>query len=138
MTRTSSPKIVPDDFWRGQLTNAVSFHTAARTLLDLHEAGQNTNPIIVQVVDAAIAYADAVTARYGNRVNQQDHQALGSLLRAVLGNRLPAPQLTNLRTILSERDAASYGIRVGTYDQALRLFERLEAFAAWAQAELAR
>jgi hypothetical protein len=38
-------------------------------LLELHESGQNTNPIMVQVVDATIAYADAITARRDNRIN---------------------------------------------------------------------
>ena len=138
MTRTGSSKTVPDDFWVGRLSNARSFHAAARLLLDLHEAGQNTNPIIAQVVDAAIAYADAVTARRGNRINQQDHQALAALLRTVLGNRLPAPQLAHLKTILGEKDAASYGVRPGTFAQAQRLLERLDDFAAWAEEELAR
>lgn len=138
MTRSGSQKPVGQDFWQGRLNNARGFHAAAQTLFDLYEAGQNANPIIAQVVAAAIAYADAVTARRGNRVNQQDHQALGSLLRAVLGNRLPNQPLSHLKTILAEKDAASYGSRPGTHAQAQRVLERLDAFAAWVEEELAR
>ena len=43
----------------------------------LAEPGANANPIMVQIVTAAIAYADALTARFGGRVNQRDHAALG-------------------------------------------------------------
>jgi hypothetical protein len=138
VTRSGPHKTVPNDFWKGRRDNALGFHRAAKTLLDLCEPGQNTNPIIAQIVDAAIAYADAVTARYGNRVNQQDHQALGDLLRAVLGNRLPSPQLANLKAILSHKDEASYGVRVGTHTRAVQLYVRLDEFAAWVQSELAR
>jgi len=120
------------------LDNAVGFHGAAKTLMDLYRPGQNANPIITEIVAAAIAYADAVTARHGNRINQQDHLALGDLLRAVLGNRLPNPQLANLKAILSQKDEASYGVRAGSHTQAARLYARLDEFAAWVQTELAR
>ena len=93
---------------------------------------------MVQIVDAAIAYTDAVTARRGGRINQQDPQALGELLRAVLGNRLPNPQLANLKAILSIKDEVSYGVRAGTHQQAVRLCGRLDEFATWVQGELAR
>ncbi len=121
MTRTGAHKTVTAEFWKGRLKNAQDFHAAAKTLLDLYEPGHNTNPILVQIVDAAIAYADAVTACRGGRINQQDHQALGELLRAVLGNRLPNPQLSHLKVILNEKDGASYGVRPGTHQQAVRL-----------------
>jgi len=107
-------------------------------LFELHEPGRNTNPIMVQVVEATIAYVDAVTARRDSRVNQQDHQALGGLLRAILGNRLPNQQLANLKTILDEKDAVSCGARPGSAVQARRMLERLDAFAAWVEEELAR
>ncbi|MDQ6674164.1 MAG: hypothetical protein M3069_26065 [Chloroflexota bacterium] len=136
MTRKGSQKAVSNDFWQGRLNNAHAFHDAAQLLLDSHETGQNTNPIIAQIVAAAIAYADAVTAKRDNRINQQDHQALGNLLRSVLGSRLPTNQLANLNRILKEKDDASYGIRAGTLTQARDLLERLNKFGAWTDAEL--
>ncbi len=138
MSRTGPSKTVPDDFWQGRVRNARDFHSAAQMLFELHEPGRNTNPIMVQVVEATIAYADAVTARRDSRINQQDHQALGGLLRAILGNRLPNQQLANLKAILGEKDAVSYGARPGSAVQARRMLERLDAFAAWVEEELAR
>ena len=79
-----------------------------------------------------------MTARRDSRINQQDHQALGDLLRAILGNRVPNQQLANLKAILGEKDAVSYGARPGTAVQARRILERLNAFAAWVEEELAR
>lgn len=137
MNRLGPSKVVSDDYWEGRLRNAESFHEAARALLTLRE-GQNANPVIVQIVDAAIAYGDAVTARRGNRVNQENHQALPALLRAVVGNRITTAQLGDLQAIVRAKDAASYGVRPGSYQEAERLLERLDAFAAWAQAELNR
>lgn len=138
MSRTGPNKKVGADFWQGRVRNARDFHAAAHTLFELHESGQNTNPMMVQVVEATIAYADAVTARRDSRINQQDHQALGTLLRAILGNRLPNQQLANLNAILGEKDAVSYGARPGSVAQARRMLDRLNAFAAWVEEELAR
>jgi hypothetical protein len=138
MTRNGSQKRVAADFWQGRHANARTFHEAARSLFALAERGQNTNAILAQIVNAAIAYADAITARRGGVVNQQDHQALTQLLRAHVGNRLPGQQAANLRAILGEKDAASYGARPGSYSQAEALLARLDGFAAWAEDELNR
>jgi hypothetical protein len=138
MTRTGSSRHVADDFWRGRLASGRGFHEAARTLLTLAEPAQDSNPTIVQIVSAAIAYADAVTARRVGAVNQQDHRAAGALLRNAVGNRLPSSQLANLTDIVAQKDAASYGARAGTRAQAERLLERLDQFAAWAEDELSR
>lgn len=138
MTRTGSRRSVPDDFWEGRLASARSFHEAARTLLTLAEPGQDSNPTIAQIVNAAIAYADAVTARRAGAVNQQDHRAVGALLRGAVGNRLSAKQLANLADIIAQKDAASYGVRPGTRTQAERSLERLDELAAWAEEELRR
>jgi len=138
MTRTGSRRSVPDDFWHGRLNSARNFHEAARSLLALAEPGQDSNPVIVHVVNAAIAYADAVTARRSGLVNQRDHSALGALLRDAVGNRLPPAQLAHLNDIIGQKDAASYGARAGTRAQAERLLDRLTEFAVWVEAELGR
>lgn len=120
------------------MKNAIDFHAAARTLITLAEPGQSMNPAITHIVNAAIAYGDALTARRGNRINQQDHQQLGALLRSVLGNRLPSRQLSNLNAILAEKDAASYGVQAARREKADTLLSRLDEFAAWTRSELAR
>ena len=44
----------------------------------------------------------------------------------------------NLRRILDEKDDVQYGARIRTQDDAKALLGRLEEFATWAEAELAR
>ena len=100
--------------------------------------GDIGNPIISQVVTATIAYADVLTAAYGERINQRDHRAAIKNLRDSLGKRLPAAQANRLTRILGEKDAAQYGPRPKSKEEAMRLLTHLEAFAAWAEAELRR
>lgn len=107
-------------------------------MLTLAEPGQDCNPAITQIVNAAIAYADAVTARRIKAVNQQDHRAAVALLRSAVGNRLPAKQLTYLGDIIAEKDPAAYGARAGSRSQAQLLLARLDELAAWAEEELRR
>ena len=57
MSRTGRFKTVPDNFWQGRVRNARDFHGAAQTLFELQDSGHNTNPVMVQVMDATIAYA---------------------------------------------------------------------------------
>jgi len=75
------------------------------------------------MVLAAIAYSDAVTARFLGRVNQVDHAALPKLLRDALGNQLPDAQMRRLRRILQEKDETQYGARLKSRDEAQRLLE---------------
>lgn len=138
MTRTGSHKTVPDDFWQGRLASARSFHEAARTLFTLAAPGDNANPTIAQIVNAAIAYADAVTARRAKLINQRDHQAIGALLRRALGNRVPARMIAIVEAIVAQKDEASYGARPGSRARAESLLERLDELAIWAEAELRR
>ena len=91
-----------------------------------------------QVVHAAIAFADALTARYAGRVNRQDHAAAVKTVRDCLGNRLPAAQETRLRRILGEKAEIQYGMRLKTSVEAAHMLVQLEEFAAWAEAELGR
>jgi hypothetical protein len=101
-------------------------------------AGDLGNPVMSQVVNAAIAYTDALTARYAGRANQRDHIAAVQALRDALGRRLPTAQETQLRRILGEKDEVQYGAKLKTEDEARRLLSLLDAFAAWAEAELRR
>lgn len=138
MTGTGSRKTADKSFGEGRLRLARAYLKAAQDEAELAEEGSIGNPIISQIVHAAIAYADALTARFAGRVNQQDHGAAVKALRDALGNRLPRAQETRLRRILAEKDAAQYGARLKPLADAQRLLAQMVEFAAWAEAEMSR
>jgi hypothetical protein len=133
MVRSGPSKPVGGGEWRGRLANAKSFHRAAEHLLDLWEEGDNGNPVVVLLVLAAIGFGDTLAARFGGRVNKQDHAALPATIRAAMGNRADEQQLSRLRRILEEKDAASYGARIGRMDHARDLHVQLQRFASWVE-----
>ena len=136
MTRTGSTKNVDADFWKGRLGVARAFKKSADDALTMAETGMDANPIISNVVLAAIAYVDCLTANRANVVNQQDHSAAPQLLRSVLGAALPATQLNRIRRILGYKDASQYGARPATVDQARRLFDDLVDLENWVERQL--
>lgn len=138
MTRQGPTKRADLGFGEARLKLARAYLRAARDELTLAETPEIANPIVSQVVNAAIAYTDALTARFGGRVNQKNHGAAVKELRDVLGKRLPTAQQTRLRRILGEKDAAQYGARFKSKAEAELLFKDLEVFAAWAEAEMQR
>jgi len=138
MTRKGRTKRIPPSFAEGRLRLARAYLKAARTEAAVADAGDIGNPIMSQIVNAAIAFTDALTAKYAGRTNQQDHSAAVKALRDALGNRLPAAQETRLRRILGEKDEVQYGTRAKTSAEAERLLAHLEEFVAWAEEELRR
>ncbi len=95
------------------------------------------NGAITLMVTAAIAYADAITAKLKGVVNKQDHQAASRLLREALGNSLPDKQEKFFRRLLGRKDEVNYGARRSTtYDEAERLVAELDEFAVWAEGVL--
>jgi hypothetical protein len=138
MTRTGPARPADEEFVSGRLENARAFRAAAHAAATLAEPGDNANPLVSHIVNAAIAYADALTASYRGRVNQKDHSAARKALRDALGNRLPRSQESRLVRILGEKDAAQYGARRGRMATATKLLEELDEFAAWAEGELSR
>jgi hypothetical protein len=138
VTRTGSGKPADKGFGKGRLQLARAYLKAAQDETDLADERSLGNPIISQVVHAAIAYTDALTAKFAGRVNQQDHSGAVKMLRDALGNRLPRAQESRLRRILGEKDAAQYGARLKTLTDARRLLVQLAEFAAWAEDELSR
>lgn len=137
MTRTGPARDAQAGEWRGRLLNARGFHKAARELMELHEEGENGNPIVVMIVHAAIAYGDALTASMGGKVNQKDHAALPRLIRDALGQQAEAAQIARLQRILEEKDAASYGARTGRTEHARQLLEQLDRFGRWVEEQMA-
>ena len=118
------------------MRQAQAYQAAARAALTLAEPGQNCSPLISQVVLAAIAYGDALTARRAQVVNQQDHAAAPRLLRDVLRDSLPVAQERRYRRLLGPKDEAQYGIRSAPFEEARRLVEELDQFAAWVEGML--
>ncbi len=138
MTRTGPAKPVGKDYGEGRLKLARAYLKAAQDEATLADDGAIGNPIISQVVIAAIAYTDALTARFGGRANQKDHNAAVKALRDVLGKRFPLAQASRLRRILAEKDDVQYGFRAKSKAEAEQLLRQLTDFAAWVEAELNR
>lgn len=136
MTRTGSKKTVSPEYWRGRRDSARAFRKAAEDAIALAETGADANPAISQIVLAAIAYVDCLTAKRANLINQQDHSAATKLLRDVLGAALPAAQENRLRRIVGNKDASQYGARPATMLQAQRLLEDLTELANWVDDQL--
>lgn len=138
MTRKGRSKAADKTFGDGRLKMAKAFLKAAQNEAELADDGDAANPIISQIVNAAIAYTDALTAKFAGRVNQQDHSAAVKALRAALGNRLPNEQERRLFRLLNEKDAAQYSARIKHKSEAVRLLADLEKFAAWVELEISR
>jgi len=136
VTRTGAKKEVDENFWAGRLNMARDYRVAAEEALTLAEPGQAMNPAISNIVLAAIAYNDALTAKRAGVVNQQDHGAAAKLLRAVMGSALPNAQLTRLNRILGQKDEVQYGTRSASLDRAKALFDDLSEFGNWVEAQL--
>lgn len=136
MTRQTARKKVDSSFAEGRLKLARSYLEAARNEAMLISEGDVGNPIMSQVVLAAIAYTDALCARHAGYVNQRDHAGAVSTLRDVLGKRLPTAQATRLSRILGEKDDVQYGMRTKSVEDARRLLEQLEEFTLWAEKEI--
>jgi hypothetical protein len=133
MTGKSPRKKVDVLYWQGRLRVAQAYLEAAQQAHLLAEVGQNCNPVISQIVLAAIAFGDSLTAKRAQVINQQNHAQASRLLRDVLGNLLPDGQERRYRRILSFKDEVQYGTRQATRDEAGRLLADLEELARWAQ-----
>lgn len=133
MTGKSPRKTVDALYWQGRLRAAQAYLQAAQQALILAEPGQNASPAVSQIVLAAIAYGDSLTAKRAQVVNQQDHASAPRLLRDVLRNTLPETQAQRFRRILNRKDEAQYGTRLASVDEARRLLLELESFARWAE-----
>lgn len=122
----------------GRLRNARDFKRDAEELIALRDDDDNANGVITLIVNAAIAYADALTGKYGGFVNQQDHRTVSTGLIKALGQRADKSQLKRLSTIIGQKDASSYGPRRTPRQKAHNLLEQLERFANWVEEEMER
>lgn len=122
----------------GRLVIARGYLKDARNSNAVADPGDIGNPSMSTIINCAIAYADALTAKFRGEINQGDHQAVTKLLRAALGKELPMKQETNLRTLLEQKDEVQYGARVKTRAEAEHALARLEEFALWAEQQFTR
>lgn len=135
MTSRGPRRPVGDGHSEGRLHQAREFRESARTLVTL-ASSSTYNPAITLMVDCAIAYADAITAKRKGVVNSQDHASAPRLLREVLGNYLPDRQERFYRRLLGRKDEVNYGARSTSLDEAKRLLSELDDYAEWAESAL--
>jgi hypothetical protein len=133
VVRTGSTTKRDGVFANGRLLIARGYLKDARNSNLVADPGDIGNPSMSTVINCAIAYSDALTAKFRGEINQDDHQAVIKLLKAALGKALPAKQESNLRTLLEQKDEVQYGSRAKTRKDAERALERLEEFATWAE-----
>lgn len=137
MTRTGSSKPVPSGHAIGRLRKAKGFDEMAHLGMEFVADIGDPDVIMANVILAAIAYADALTAEYSGQVNQKDHGSIVKLLRDVLGKELPDAQERRLSRLLERKDEMHYGARLGRSDEAARMVAQLDEFANWAKGQLA-
>ncbi len=133
MTRTGNSKRVETGHALGRLQKAVTFHEVAHIALENMSRVRDPDVVASNAILAAIAYTDALTAAYGERVSQKDHGAAVKLLRDTLGNALPDAQEGRLARLLGRKDEMHHGARIGRHDDATRMVNQLDEFANWAR-----
>jgi hypothetical protein len=124
--------------WERRLRNARDFKRDAEELHDLRREDENANGVVTLIVNAAIAYADALTGKYGRFFNQQDHKQVSAGVERALGNRAEPAQVKRLSTIIAQKDPSSYGVRQSRKEAAAELLKQLERFSEWAEGMLTK
>lgn len=137
MAKQGPSKPVDPGEWEGRLRNARDFRRDAENLHDLRDDEENANGVITLIVNAAIAYADALTGKYGRFFNQQDHKSVSTAVERALGHRADSGQIKRLNSIIAHKDASSYGVRRSSKETAGELLKQLERFSEWVENTLA-
>lgn len=138
MARQTPSKPADPGDWEGRLRNARDFKRDAEELMHLRGGADNANGVITLIVNAAVAYADALTGKHGRFFNQQDHRTVTIAVERALGQRADRSQVKRLAGILGHKDSSSYGPRRSPMHKAEDLFEQLERFSSWVEAEMQR
>lgn len=136
MVRQGPSKLADPGDWEGRLRNARDFKRDAEDLYQLRGDGENANGVITLVVNAAIAYADALTGKYGGFVNQQDHKAVSPAVERAMGKRADPLQIKRLSGIMAYKDPSSYGARRSPKERAGDLLKQLDRFSEWVEGTL--
>lgn len=136
MARQGPSKPADSGDWEGRLRNARDFRRDAEELHDLRGDDENANGVITLIVNSAIAYADALTGKYGGFFNQQDHRTVSAAVERALGRRADPAQIKRLSAIIAQKDPSSYGARRSRKETAAELLKLLERFSEWVELTL--
>ncbi len=137
MNRKTPAKVAGPGEASGRLDKALAYHKASRNALESIHAGEIADPVIALITLAAIAYADALTAKFGGKVNQKDHARIADLLSDTLGAEFPKEQAARLKRMLSRKDIAQYGsTATRSKGEVEMLLVDLDRFAAYSEAKL--
>jgi hypothetical protein len=136
VSRQGPAKAAAKGDWEGRLRNARDFKRDAEELFELRADEENANGVIILIVNAAIAYADALTGKYGGYFNQSDHKGVSPAVERALGNRMDPDQVKRLSALIGQKDASSYGARRTPKETARTLLEQLNRFSAWVEQEM--
>lgn len=138
MVRTGPTKTVSSLHVLGRLRKARKFMDIARNEMEFADKGDETGPIISNMILGAIAYADSLTAATIGEINQGDHGGVIKVIRKALGDAFPKAQEGHLKALLQRKDQAQYGSAFDTYQTAESLLKHAEEFSKWAERELKR
>ncbi len=111
---------------------------AARNAMDVADPSDDLRLAVQGAILSVIAYADALTIRTAGIKNAEEHRRLVETLRHALGNRIPAGELSRVRTLLAMKDESAYGVRVYSHAAARDALRKVMAFAQWVEIELTR
>ncbi|MBY0491357.1 MAG: hypothetical protein K2R93_16050 [Gemmatimonadaceae bacterium] len=136
MVRQGKVAIADGQAWGSRRQDAQAFRKAAETLEAVAEEGQNCNPIIVLIIHAAIAYGDALTARFGGTVNRGNHDDLWRRVKQAMKGRADEPQISRLKDLLGNKTAYSYGAKIGRLNDMREMLKQLKRFELWAEEQL--
>jgi hypothetical protein len=137
MARQGKVATADGQAWGSRRQEAQAFRKAAEILEGVAVEGQNCNPIIVLVIHAAIAYGDALTARFGGVVNRDKHDDLPRRVKDAMKGRADSTQINRLASLLSDKTPYSYGAKIGRVNDMREMLKQLKRFEQWAEEQLA-
>jgi hypothetical protein len=99
----------------------------------------NWNASGVLIIHAAIAYADAVTIKFGGvRSKGEDHQDVVRLLDSLLPqSEAKKSALNQLEKLIAHKTSVSYSGEAYDNKDIEKLFKHLERFKNWAEKQIA-
>jgi hypothetical protein len=108
---------------------------SASDLADLGADGDGYgNAIGIVAIHAAIAYADALSIRFGGfKSGEGDHVRAVDALEEALGNRADATAIRHLQRVLAQKDQVFYQGAYYTVADAKRVATEAQGFTAWAE-----
>jgi hypothetical protein len=121
--------------------SAGKYRQVGRAFLDAADAlsmvaGEDEtygNAIGLLSIHAAIAYADTVSIAYGERKSTAgDHEQAVTVLRSVLGARLPSDMDSLLLSLVKAKDGVAYQGKYYPLRDGQRLLDKASRFAQWA------